>query len=782
MPTFSYRVFLFILIFAPLAFGSVEHWSMMTVEIGTAFGLLLCLFGLRLSGEPVLKVPGLLPLLLLLLLMLSQLAPLPPFLIKLISPHSWQAYWPTQELAGSQSWVPVSVNRKETLQEFFRYGSYVLFYVLTIQVLQDGMRIKKTLNMLALLVSVIAFFAILQQFSADGRIYWFRPAPGGHPGGPWININQFTAFIEALCPLVLALFLFYRPRSDDSSVREKIVTFFSSPRSNLHLFLGFSFVLLVFSVFVSLCRGGIITIMASMVMFAVLAGHKRRNFGRSSLWVVLCIALIAVSSFGWDTIFTEFDAGFTPGGEIKEGRFTVWKDTLAIIRDFPVYGAGFGTYRDIYPSYMTLVTTSMFEHAHNDYLELLTDGGIIGFGLAVWFCITVLAHGWGMVKKRRDRFAVLVGVGAITSISALLMHSVVDFNLHSGAIGLYFFFICGLLVAVVNNRYTTYQTENLLPESGKSLGNLLLAGTACFFVVTSAVQLGVLVAGYSYSKVRGIYVTSHLAPRLVKELDAQLQRAMLFDPLEGLYPFYRGNIAVIKEGRDIAYDYFLKAASRQPMNGVYLQRVAMMLPQAQQEKAGELMGEGYKRAINKELLVYSWTEWLLAMNRRPEAFELLRDRFLLHPDQIAQMVPVMEAYQFTREELEKVLPQKVRAWIRYGDYLEKIGDIESSGYYREKALEYIPNEPELDPNWYKQLIYFYQRHRQLDKALEVVRRAVEALPEDASFHIMLGDYYRQEGITYRAREEYKRAVMLEPDNATYRRKLKKLELDIEFGN
>ena len=376
----------------------------------------------------------------------------------------------------------------------------------------------------------------------------------------------------------------------------------------------------------------------------------------------------------------------------------------------------------------------------------------------------------------------LVGVGALTSISALLMHSIVDFNLHSGAIGLYFFLICGLLVAVVNNRYTTYQAENLLPESTNTAGNMLLTGSTCFFVVVLAVQFGILVAGYSYSKVRDIYITSHLGEKLVKELDNKLRKSMLFDPMEGLYPFYRGNIAVIKEGRDIAFNYYLAAASKQPMNGVYLQRLAMMLPKQQEKKAVELMAEGYKRAINKELLVFGWAEWLLTMGRRSEAIDLLRDRLLMYPGQLTQMVPVLEVHEFTREELEQVLPHRVRAWVLYGDYMEKIGDIESSEYFRKKALEYIGNEPEVNPKWFNQLIGFYHRHKQLEKAIEVVRQAVEIVPDTAGFHIMLGDYYKKEGITYRALEEYKRAVMLEPDNAGYRRKLKKLELDIEFGD
>ena len=88
MTNASFRLFLFILAFAPLAFGTVEHWSMMTVQVLTGLSLLLCLVGLKREGEPFLKVPGLLPLCLLVGLMAGQLVPLPPGLVKLISPSS----------------------------------------------------------------------------------------------------------------------------------------------------------------------------------------------------------------------------------------------------------------------------------------------------------------------------------------------------------------------------------------------------------------------------------------------------------------------------------------------------------------------------------------------------------------------------------------------------------------------------------------------------------------------------------------------------------------------
>ncbi len=782
MTTASFRLFLFILVFAPLAFGTVEHWSLMTVEILTIVSFLVCLVGLRLAGASFYQVPGLLPLVLLLGVAAVQLVPMPPGLLEVISPMSWEAYRPVYELDGGDGWLPISVNQRATLQELLRFGSYALFYILTIQLLRDGGRIRKTLHLVALLASAIAFVAILQQFSSGGRIYWLRLAPGGSPGGPWVNINQYGAFIEAVCPLVLALFLFYRPPAgEDTSRRERFVSLFSSPKSNLHLFLGFSFVLLVFSVFVTLCRGGIITILASMILFALLAGYKRGSYSRATFWVVVCLALLAVTWFGWQPIIDEFDKAFTPSGAISDARLQLWSDTLEMSREYLLIGGGVGTFSDIYPSYKTIANVATFDHAHNDYLELLAGGGMIGFGLGAWFVLAVLAHGWKKVLIRRDRLAVLVGIGALTSICALLMHSVVDFNLQNGAVGLYFFFLCGLLVAVVNSRYSHYRYRSLLPEMGRAASSFLLVGGGAYLVVATLTQTGVLIAGNKYAGVSTIYLNRHLDEALIERVDGRLKDAMVFDPLNGRYDFNRGTIALIRQNPYAAQSYFLKAARRQPMEGAYLQRLGMTLGLERQGEAAWLLREGYRRALNKEQLALNWAEWLLLLNKRDQALEVLKEQLHKHPAQLKTIFALLEPYQISRAEIQALLPQTVAAWIGYGEYLEATGTIEEAGYYRSGALDFLDQEDDIKPAWFVQLINYYRRHKQPDQAIEVVRRGLAKAPDYAPFHIWLGDYYQKEGIFYRAREEYERAVMLEPANASYRNKLKKLELDIEFG-
>ncbi len=748
---------------------------MLTVQLLTAVSLLLCLLGLGRARLPVLEVPGILPLGLLIGLIVLQLVPLPPLLIKAVSPASWEAYLPVYELSGSDAWTPVSVNRGATLQELLRIGSYGLFYILTVQLLRTSARIRLTLKCVAFLAAGIALLAIIQQFSSGGLIYWFRPAPGGYPGGPWININQYAAFIGALSPLVLSLFLLYRPnRAFDASWRERFVTLFSSPASNLYLWLGFSFVLLVFSVFVSLCRGGILTTLAALVIFAALLGYKRRNYGQAGFWVLLCLVLLVVSWFGWQPIIDEFDKGFDAGGAVRDARFQLWGDSLAMIKVFALLGSGFGTFADVYPSFKTISADLSFHHAYNDYLELLATGGVLGFTLALWFCGAVLAHGWKKIMARKDRLVVLVGLGSGVGISALLLHSLVDFNLQNGAVGLYFFFLCGVLVAVVNNRYQHYTEVSLLPRMSMRQHKALIM-TAFFFLIAAAVgQFTILFGASSYARVSDIYISRYLAPDLAKQVDDSLRRAMRYDPFAGIYPYRRSGVAQVQGQLQDAAAYALDAARLEPMKGEYLLRAAMLQPPESENEADALMREAYRRALDKDSLTHYWAEWLLTRERRDQAMEVVKDRLADNAKVLDRLIPLLESWNFSPEEMAALMPPSPAAWIRYGDYLEKTGRLLESLYFRSEALEFLDSQENIEAGWFNQLISYYRRHGQQDKAVEVIRRGIDYLPDYAPFHAWLGDHYREEEITYRAREQYERALMLDPKNRSYQERLRSL--------
>lgn len=771
----AYLIYLVVLLFAPLAFGSTELWSLVTVEVLVGIAAVI-LFGLAwIRRERLYDVPGLWPLLLLVVFIAVQIVPLPGGLVKVIAPASYEAYAPLFAIGGDQ-WIPLTLHQKGTLQELFRIGSYALFYCVTVQLLSSHAILKRTLSFVIWLAASIAFLAIIQQVSSPDTLFWFRPAPDRtSPFGPWVNPNQYAGFMEMLSPLAIALFLFYKPRVNrGESPRERVVAFFTMSGANLHLLYGLAAVVVTMSVFVSLCRGGILTISVAILIFMLLYNLKRPQQGRGAVVVITCCILVTVSWFGWDTVIAEFDRGVDAAGELRDGRFDIWKDTFRIITAFWSFGSGFGTFVDVYPSYTTIPAEVIFDHAHNDYLELLTDGGIAGFGLAAWFVVAVIGHGWGMIKARRDQYASLLGIGALTGILAMLLHSITDFNMHNGADGLYFFFLCGVLVAAANVRFSAFEAKSLLKQQSTRRNPVFAVTAMVFVVMVVMVQYRTVLAGIAYDAVKDIYISKNLGEDRRNDLAAGLSRAEELDPFEQIYSYKKALLAWYGGDRDAARLDYLHAARKNPMTGSSLQWLGLLAENP--ATSTMLVEKGYQRALNKDDQALTFVEYLLWRDDRQKAISVLAERIAQKNSLIRKWTPMLQTFSFTPDEIQAVLPEAPDAWIIYGDYLQQAGDLAGSEFYRTTALTFIGSEDELKPQWFQQLIQFYHTTGHADKALAALREAAEKVPKHASFHLQLADYYRTQNINYLAKEEYERALILEPGNAAARKGLRKMGL------
>jgi len=159
----AYVLFIGTLFFAPLAFGSVETWSIGIVESLVFLTTLVYCIETRSQSHSYLKVPGILPLFLLLVFMWLQVIPLPPSFVNTIAPGVYQAYAPILEIQDGTQWIPLTVNQKSTLLEALRITSYAFFYILTVQLLSRKEVLGKTVRLIAGLAIAIAFLAILQK-------------------------------------------------------------------------------------------------------------------------------------------------------------------------------------------------------------------------------------------------------------------------------------------------------------------------------------------------------------------------------------------------------------------------------------------------------------------------------------------------------------------------------------------------------------------------------------------------------------------------------------------
>lgn len=287
-------LFLLTLFFAPLAFGTTETWSLFTLELLVVLAGIWLFFPFAKAKGTYYRSPGLLALVLLLSWMAFQSLSLPAPLVRMIAPNIFHAYQPVLDLSALPhlgNWIPLTINRKATLQELLRVSSYALFYLITVQLLTSSRRLLRTVQVVSALAVFIAFFSILQRVTAPDTLFWFRKLTEGKTAfGPWVYKNHYAGFMVMLCPLVLSQFVLHRPSlKHGETIREKIVAFFSDNGATVHLFWGFGTVVLLASVFLTQSRG-ILSIVCGVLLFFFLFVGSREEWERSlcSFWRLVC--------------------------------------------------------------------------------------------------------------------------------------------------------------------------------------------------------------------------------------------------------------------------------------------------------------------------------------------------------------------------------------------------------------------------------------------------------------------------------------------------------------
>src|SRR5713226_9756665 len=208
---------------------------------------------------------------------------------------------------------------------------------------------------------LVAIFGILQHLTFNGKLYWFREMRfGGVPFGPYVNRNHFAGFAELVIPTALVPLVLGKVRRE----RRFAVAVFA--------------LLPIVALFLAASRGGIVSFAAELGVLALLLALRRAG-GRHVLagGVVLLLAFMLVSWLGVRQIlerFSSLQSLEATGGKCASMRHDSWR----IFRDHPWTGTGLGTLPIVFPAYESLYDAKFVNHAHNDYLEMLADTGLIG--------------------------------------------------------------------------------------------------------------------------------------------------------------------------------------------------------------------------------------------------------------------------------------------------------------------------------------------------------------------------------------------------------------------
>jgi O-antigen ligase len=138
------------------------------------------------------------------------------------------------------------------------------------------------------------------------------------------------------------------------------------------------------------------------------------------------------------------------------GRAHFWAVTIDIIKTHPVIGTGLGAFGVVYTGYDSRNGAYRLEQVHNDYLQVLSDGGIVGAVIGLFFVVSLFRMGFAR-RDSRDDFRRGVATGALAGCFAVLIHSFFDFTLHTPANALLFLVLAAL--ATMNGRVEDVQSR-----------------------------------------------------------------------------------------------------------------------------------------------------------------------------------------------------------------------------------------------------------------------------------------------------------------------------------
>lgn len=314
----------------------------------------------------------------------------------------------TIEYVARDEWIHVLV-----------YG-LIFFAILDNLNRQDWVQgVSFALIFLAMAVSAYAIY----QLAAKSPMVWYFEKPAqywGRGSGTYICPNHLAGFLELILPVGLAFALVGRLN---------------------HVFkvvLGYASLMMLAGVAVTLSRGGwVTTFLALLLFFGFLLKWRETRIRAIACLVVLAIAGVVVAQKASNPT-KRFEKMVTEEGTVDEIRFALWKPAVNVWQDHLWLGGGPGHFDYLFRRYRPAHVQLRPMRAHNDYLNVLADWGLVGALLvagALGSVAYALFRSWRFLQRSNDlrtrmsnRSAFVLGAGV--GLAAILIHSFVDFNMY----------------------------------------------------------------------------------------------------------------------------------------------------------------------------------------------------------------------------------------------------------------------------------------------------------------------------------------------------------------
>ena len=679
------------ILIAPLPFGLAEPHR--RPWLGFAACLVVLAWSLRPELLPLDRTAraALAAALALVLLALLQIVPLPPSLLSVLAPGKadlvarlqsdsagigrfaalhGQGLW-----TGALSWDPLSAYPEATRRAILTLISVIVLGCATALVCRD----RKAARRLAVCFVAIgvfeAVYGLAEYLTGHQHIFGYRKRHYVHSvTGTYINKNHFAGLMEMA--LLLALGLYW---DQIGALRRRrglkawMISLADDDRGRSTLTL-LSIGLMGSALLLSFSRTGIVVgAVAAAGLLIWLGAGRARAVPRAAgaVCVIVCV-LSPLAWFGRREIIASF-AQVPTNVEAPGGRFDAWKATATMIGDAPLAGWGLGTFENVFPRYEAPTIRVTFDHAHNDYLELAAGLGVPALLIALVataFLIARAARASRLWESGRGLLA-----GATAACIALLLHEIVDFNLAIPANALLFGICLGLAAGMARPAAEAAGPWRPAPgwarAAAVTLGCVLLFEASTEFLAATRVSRAqaALDSGGDPADIGAAGESVRLARQAVRIRPADAEaHATLATSLSALLlaksvpgPDGAAPAEVASLAREMAGS-ILAAIRANPWDAVNYSRLllALHLESVLRPEASELSSEASVGPI------------AAGMARTAAEY---RQALALDPSLVPEVARHVLDSVPDRLWVDRVIPGTAPAQLRYGMFLEDLGEI-----------------------------------------------------------------------------------------------------------
>jgi len=543
----------------------------------------------------------------------------------------------------------------------------LLYFIITNNISYER-QIRHILNVLLIVGSLFGIYGTFQYNGIDFS-FWIRNIGRQQVFGLFGNVNFFAEYL--IIPLPIAVSLFFAPQNK----LKKILLLIGIIAMGVSLTATFT-------------RGSYLGFGVSLIfMFFLFLISRGKNFIKRNKKIFIAILVIIIIITSLFIIPNPLNKSGTAIEKIKsrisisqltqsssiKRRIATWKFTALMIRDHPLLGSGIGTYKYNTLKYQAEFfeqgeNRSLYPHgfadkAHNEYLQLWAEMGIVGLGIFIWLIISYFSCALKILRKIKDEYKRGIIIGLMGSVVAVLIDGLFGFPLHLPATVILFWLVLALTIATI--RIGADAEENNIVRKNpnkKTKGekdNNIFRFKPLFYIgiILLTIFLCVAITRPFIAKVYWYYANIEIKNENWNKAIKVNEKALKWDPYFGEIYYDIGKILKIKELYGVALKYFEKAAKYIDRPGLPQDFALIYLKNGQLDKAAIKLKQAISYQRDKKSMFPFYSELgntYLQLGRYKPAEIAFKNTLKINPDFVNAHYGLAGAY-LNQNKTEKAL-------------------------------------------------------------------------------------------------------------------------------